>query len=114
MTEKMTDREATSAKNRKPGGKTFAWLIISQVIMLFSSIPWLAIAGLSFMAFDSGVTPQATLFVSMVWSYPVVCILCAMLGWMLFRRGKYASAAAVTSVPLLPTLFALGVMIFYR
>ncbi len=39
------------------------WMIVSQVLTVGTLALWLVMAGLSFMAFDAGVTPQATTFV---------------------------------------------------
>jgi hypothetical protein len=42
------------------------WLIISQALGVLSLVFWLLMAGLSVMAFDSGVTPEAWTFVIVV------------------------------------------------
>jgi hypothetical protein len=46
------------------------WLIVSQLLALASLFFWLFAAGISVMAFDSGVTPEAWTFVIAVGLIP--------------------------------------------
>ena len=64
----MDISEQPAARSRKP---ILIWLIASQVVALLSLIIWLVIAGLSVVAFDTGVTQEAWNFVIAMWSYPV-------------------------------------------
>lgn len=80
------------------------WMIVSQSLVLVSFVPWLALAGLSFMAFDSGVTWQASVFVIAVCSYPVVQIALAIIAWVCYARQRMTAAMVLTSVLLLPGL----------
>jgi hypothetical protein len=57
--------------------KAFTWLIITQVLAALSLFPWLIMAGLSLLAFDSGYGLPAMLFVAMVWLYPLLPLGCA-------------------------------------
>jgi hypothetical protein len=52
-------------------GPILIWLIVSQLLALASLFFWLVAAGLSVMAFDSGVTREAWNFVIAVWAYPI-------------------------------------------
>ncbi len=80
------------------------WMIASQLIGLLSLIPWLVMAGLSFMAFDSGETPQAWLFVGTVLSYPLLPIGCSILAWVLWTFKKRRAALVATSLPFVIVL----------
>ena len=62
------------------------WLLISQAVCLLSLVPWLVMAGLSFMAFDSGVSTGAEVFVAAVLSYPLLPIGTTIAAWILFAR----------------------------
>jgi hypothetical protein len=78
-----------------------AWLVISQVVGLLSLVPWLAVAGISIMAFDSGYSTGAELFVGAVWCYPLLPIIAAIVAWVLHARKRDRAALVVTSLPLL-------------
>ena len=56
----------------KPRTGLVIWMIVSQILALLSLIIWLLVAGLSVMAFDSGVSAEAWTFVIVVWSYPII------------------------------------------
>jgi hypothetical protein len=62
------------------------WLIVSQVLALASLFFWLLMAGLSVMAFDSGVTQEAWNFVIAVWLYPIWPIVFAVAAWVAYAR----------------------------
>ena len=79
-----------------------AWMIITQLLMLFSLAPWAAMAGLSFMAFDSGNTTGATIFVSAIFSYPVIVLISIVLAWIAYRRSKPRAAAIWSIIPMTP------------
>lgn len=99
--------EITSS-SRKP---ILIWLIISQVLALASLIFWLLIAGLSVMAFDSGVTPEAWAFVIAVWSYPIWPVAFAIASWIAYARKKDRLAGILTVFTFLPVL-VLFVLLF--
>lgn len=81
-----------------------AWLVVSQLGYMLSLLPWLAMAGLSVMAFD---TPGSTanwqpwLLVSMIWSYPIIALGCSVAAWVFFARKRGTAACIATSAPLL-------------
>ncbi len=96
---------------RHPWG-VIAWLLISQVIGLLSLVPWLVLAGLSLMAFDSGVSTEAELFVGAVWCYPVLPIGAAIVAWILFALKKGRAALVITSLPLLLAVPLVGYIVY--
>ncbi len=100
----------TAEKTPRAAG-TLVWLIVSQLIYLVSLFPWLAMALMSFMAFDAGVNWQNLLFVLAMWSYPLWLLLFAALAWLAYRRAHYKAALAWTSLPL-PLLLAAAAIIF--
>ena len=64
-------------------------------------------AGLSFMAFDSGESPQAWAFVITVWSYPIFPILMAIGTWIAYARRKDTLSAILSGLT-----FALPILLF--
>ncbi|HSL44006.1 MAG TPA: hypothetical protein VK897_11285 [Anaerolineales bacterium] len=87
--------------SRKP---ILIWLIASQLLALASLVFWLLIAGLSVMAFDSGVTQEAWNFVIAVWSYPIWPIGFAIAAWIAYARKKDRLAGVLTALTFLPVL----------
>jgi hypothetical protein len=88
------------------------WLIVSQLLALASLVFWLLMAGLSVMAFDSGVTTQAWTFVIAVWSYPLWPILFTIAAWVAYWRRKDRLAAVLTTLTFLPVLVLLLILVF--
>jgi hypothetical protein len=88
--------------------RVIAWLVISQAVGLLSLAPWLLMAGLSTMAFDSGYSTGAALFVGAVLSYPVLPVGAAIIAWVLFARRRDSAALVATSVPLVLALPLIG------
>ena len=80
------------------------WLIISQCLALASLVFWLLVAGLSVMAFDSGVTQEAWTFVIVVWSYPIWPIVFTIASWIAYARKKDKLAGILTTLTFLPML----------
>jgi hypothetical protein len=99
----MTSTEQAS----KPRKGLLIWLIISQVLGAASLLLWLVMAGLSFMAFDSGESPQAWAFVITVWSYPIFPILMAIGAWIAYARRKDTLSAILSGLT-----FALPILLF--
>lgn len=91
----------TKPASRQP---ILIWLIASQLLALASLIFWLFAAGISVMAFDAGVTPQAWAFVIAVWSYPIWPIVFAIASWVAYARKKDRLAAMLTTLTFLPVL----------
>jgi hypothetical protein len=57
--------ETTTLPPKRTG--LLIWMIVSQVLTLGSLLIWLLVAGLSVMAFDSGVSTEAWTFVIIAW-----------------------------------------------
>lgn len=99
----------TKPPSRMP---TLVWLIASQLLALASLLFWLVAAGLSVMAFDSGVTQEAWNFVIAVWAYPLWPLAFAIASWIAYARRKNVLAAILTTFTFLPVLLLLLAMIF--
>ena len=80
------------------------WLIVSQLLALASLLIWALIAGLSVMAFDSGVTPEAWAFVIAVWVYPLFPLLMAVGAWVAFAFRKNRLAAVLSGLTFAPPI----------
>lgn len=87
------------------------WLIVSQLLAVASLFFWLLMAGLSVMAFDSGVSAEAWTFVIAVWSYPIWPIACAIASWIAYARKKDRLAGILTTLTFLPVLLLFVIMI---
>jgi cytochrome bd-type quinol oxidase subunit 2 len=98
-----------NAASRKP---ILIWLIVSQILALLSLVFWLLAAGLSVMAFDSGVTQEAWNLVIAVWAYPIWPILFTIAAWIAYARKKDKLAAVLTTLTFLPVLILLLVIVF--
>lgn len=97
----------TKPASRKP---ILIWLIVSQLLALASLFFWLVIAGLSVMAFDSGVTAEAWAFVIAVWSYPIWPLGFAIAAWIAYARRKDRLAGVLTTLTFLPMLALLAIL----
>lgn len=87
-------------------------ILILQIIQVLSLIPWLMVAGLAVMAFDSPGSAQRWepwAFVLTIWSYPFWLLAGGVGSWVLFSFRHYKSAAALAVLLALPipTLFAI-------
>jgi hypothetical protein len=91
----------TKPASRKP---ILIWLIASQLLALASLVFWLVVAGLSVMAFDSGVTTEAWTFVIAVWAYPIWPLGFAIAAWISYARKKDRLAGILTTLTFLPVL----------
>lgn len=75
-----------------------------QVVALLLILPWLPIAALTGMAFD---TPSATKSLSVwavvgpIWLYPLVCVTCIVLAWIGYSRQRYGYAQILSWFPLI-------------
>lgn len=98
----------TAASSRKP---ILIWLIISQLLALASLVIWLLVAGLSVMAFDAGVTPEAWAFVIAVWAYPVWPVAFAIASWIAYARKKDKLAGILTVFTFLPVLILVMIIV---
>ena len=80
------------------------WMIISQVLMLGSLLIWLTMAGLSVMAFDSGVSAEAWTFVIIVWSYPILPIGLIIAAWIAHAKRKNVLAVVLSGLSFAPPI----------
>src|SRR5512141_315361 len=80
------------------------WMIVSQALMLLSLVIWLLVAGLSVMAFDSGVSAEAWTIVIVVWSYPIIPIVLVIAAWIAFARRKNKLAAILSGLSFAPPI----------
>jgi len=81
------------------------WMIVSQVLAVVTLVVWLVMAGLAVMAFDAGVTPQATTFVTVVWAYPIFPLALVIAAWIAFARRKNRLAGTLSGLSFtLPVL----------
>ena len=99
----------TKPATRRP---ILIWLIISQCLALASLVFWLLVAGLSVMAFDSGVTQEAWTFVIVVWSYPIWPIVFTIASWIAYARKKDKLAGILTTLTFLPMLVLILIIVF--
>ena len=90
----------TTPKPKRTG--LLIWMIISQLLMLGSLVFWLLMAGLSVMAFDSGVTAEAWTFVLLVWAYPIIPLILVIAAWIAFARRKNTLAAILSGLSFAP------------
>ena len=98
----MTERAAQS--KRRTG--LLIWMIVSQLLAAGSLLFWALMAGLSVMAFDSGESTEAWVFVLTVWAYPLFPLLMAISAWIAFAFRKNRLAAILTTLTFVPlTLF---------
>ena len=96
----------------KPRTGLVIWMIISQILALLSLIIWLLVAGLSVMAFDSGVSAEAWTFVIVVWSYPLIPLVLVIGSWIAFARRRNRLAAVLSGLSFAPpVLFYLCIAI---
>ena len=96
-----------------PRSGLLIWMIVSQMLTLLSLGIWLLIAGLSVMAFDSGVSAEAWAIVIAVWSYPIIPIVLVIASWIAFVRRKNKLAAVLSGLSFAPPiLLYLFVLIF--
>ena len=101
----METRLAT--RSRKP---ILIWLIASQVLAVASLVFWLLMAGLSVMAFDTGVTAEAWIFVIAVWSYPIWPLVFAISAWIAYARRRDRLAGVLTTLTFLPVLVLIVIL----
>jgi hypothetical protein len=81
------------------------------IIGIRLTIFWLFAAGISVMAFDSGVTREAWTFVIVVWSYPIWPIVFASAAWIAYARKKDRLAGILTTRTFLPVLVLLLIIV---
>jgi hypothetical protein len=72
--------------------------------MLASLLIWLTVAGLSVMAFDSGVSVAAWTVVIVVWSYPILPIGLVIASWIAYGRKRNRLAAVLSGLSFAPPI----------
>ena len=98
----------TNPSSRRP---ILIWLIVSQLLAVASLFFWMVMAGLSVMAFDSGVTQEGWNFVIAVWLYPVWPILFAIAAWIAYARKKDKLAGVLTTLTFIPILVLMLIIV---
>ena len=93
---------AVPLKPRRTG--LMIWMIISMLLMLGSLLIWLLMAGLSVMAFDSGVSAEAWAIVIIVWSYPILPIGLIVAAWIAYARHKNILAVVLSGLSFAPPI----------
>ena len=78
------------------------WMIVALGLTIASLLIWLLMAGLSVMAFDSGVSKAAWTFVILVWAYPIVPLVLTIGGWIAYRRRRAVLAAVLAGLAFAP------------
>lgn len=95
--------------------KAAATLLISQFIFVLLVIPWLLIALMSFMIFDSSESLTAVWpagLIVFVWAYPVGLIVGIALSWILYHRRRFKGAVWCNFIPLIWVLPAIYITFF--
>ena len=75
-------------------------MIVAQVLVVLSLIPWLLLAMVAPMAMDSGDERWAWTFILTVWSYGPLAILCLVAGWVFQRQRRERAAVIASLLPL--------------
>ena len=78
------------------------WLIVSQLLAVASLFFWLVMAGLSVMAFDSGVTQEAWNVVIAVWLYPIFPLVMIIGAWIAYAKRRNRLAAILSGLSFIP------------
>lgn len=78
------------------------WMILSQLLMLGSLLIWALVAGLSVMAFDSGVTQEAWNIVLAVWAYPIFPLVMVISAWIAYAKRKNTLAGVLSGLSFAP------------
>lgn len=91
-----------TVSNPRPRTGLVIWMVVSQLLMLGSLVIWLLVAGLSVMAFDSGVTAEAWTVVIAVWSYPIIPLILVIAAWIAFARRRNRLAGILSGLSFVP------------
>lgn len=87
------------------------WMILSQVLMIATLVIWLLVAGLSFMAFDSGNTGEAWAIMIVVWSYPILPIGLIIAAWIAYAKRRNILAVVLSGLSFAPPILCLLVLV---
>jgi hypothetical protein len=88
-----------------------AWVLLAQSAALVSLVPWVLVAGFSFLAFDATAAEQALLpqpLLFALWAYPLLPVVCGAVTWRAWRRGDVRGAMRWSGVELAGALVVLG------
>jgi hypothetical protein len=66
----------------------------------FTLVPWLMMALVSPMAFDSGDNRFAWTMIIGLWSYAPLALLCSLAGRVLWSKGRHGAAIIAVAIPL--------------
>ncbi len=66
----------------------------------FTLVPWLMMALVSPMAFDSGDDRFAWTMIIGLWSYAPLALLCSLAGRVLWSKGRHRAAVLAVAIPL--------------
>ncbi|TXK77353.1 hypothetical protein FU659_23085 [Paenibacillus sp. N3.4] len=77
------------------------FLSITQTIYLISLPFWFLVWGLSFMAFDNGISLWGIICVVVISLYPVAVIVCSILSWIFKSKNKSRLAVILCLIPSL-------------
>lgn len=98
-----------------PGQKSTVALVILHSLQALSLLPWVFVAGMTVMVFDS---PDSTkklwtwTFALTIWCYPAWIALAAVGSWFLHHKGHYLSAVLLAILfTLPPPLFVLFIFL---
>ncbi len=83
------------------------WMIVAEVLTVLSLTIWLLIAGLSVMAFDSGPTTAAWVFVGVIWAYPILPLGLSGGAWFAYGTRHSTTAAILITLAFLPPVLLL-------
>lgn len=88
-----------------------AVVLLAQAAALVSLVPWVLVAGVSFLSFspraaEPPLLPAPLLFA--LWAYPLLALVCAALTWRAWRRGDARAAVRWSGVELLAAAVVLG------
>jgi hypothetical protein len=84
------------------------WMIFSQLLAVLSLVLWLLMAGLSVMAFGSGVTAEAWAVVIAVWLYPIIPLFLIIAAWIAYARRTNILAAMLSGLSFAPPMLCIA------
>ncbi|MGH8046828.1 MAG: hypothetical protein ACREKL_06245 [Chthoniobacterales bacterium] len=80
-------------------------LLVLEAAQLLSLVPWVVIAGFSFMAFDAPGSVEKSepwTLVKIIWSYPLWLLAAGILSWTLFAFRRYVTAVVISTIFTIP------------
>ncbi|MDQ1304462.1 MAG: hypothetical protein QG671_289 [Actinomycetota bacterium] len=78
------------------------WMILAQCLAVLTLVIWAPVAGLSVMAFDSGETTGAWIFVLSIWAYPLLPLIFSAGAWIAFVKRWNKWAATLVTLAFAP------------